>query len=77
MADIDDVRRQFPALDRVQEGRAVAYFDAPGGTQVPAPVVDAVADYLLHHNANTHWAFATSVETDALFAPPGRRSQIS
>jgi cysteine desulfurase family protein (TIGR01976 family) len=65
VADIDDVRRQFPALDRVQEGRTVAYFDAPGGTQVPAPVVDAVADYLLHHNANTHWAFATSVETDS------------
>jgi len=43
----------------------VAYFDGPGGTQVPREVVDAMADYLCHHNANTHWAYPTSVETDA------------
>jgi selenocysteine lyase/cysteine desulfurase len=27
-----------------------------------------MTDYLLHHNANTHWAYPTSVETDALLA---------
>jgi cysteine desulfurase family protein (TIGR01976 family) len=63
--DLNDIRRRFPALDRIHEGQPVAYFDAPGGTQVPQLVVDAVSDYLLHHNANTHWAYATSVETDA------------
>ena len=26
-------------------------------------------DYLLHHNANTHWAYPTSAETDAAIAP--------
>ena len=31
-------------------------------------VVDAISDYLLNHNANTHWAFPTSVETDAIIA---------
>ncbi len=46
-------------------GICVAYFDGPGGTQVPRGVVDAMADYLLHHNANTHWAYPTSRETDA------------
>ena len=46
----------------------MAYFDGPGGTQVPRPVVDAMADYLLHHNANTHWAYPTSVETDEALA---------
>jgi cysteine desulfurase family protein (TIGR01976 family) len=25
-------------------------------------------DYLLHHNANTHWVYPTSVETDALLS---------
>jgi cysteine desulfurase family protein (TIGR01976 family) len=35
---------------------------------VPQSVVDAVSDYLLHHNANTHWAYPTSVETDAALA---------
>src|SRR6185436_11442096 len=29
-------------------------------------VVDAIADYLLRHNANTHWHFPTSLETDQL-----------
>ena len=45
-----------------------AYFDGPGGTQVPRVVVEAMADYLIHHNANTHWAFPTSAETDAALA---------
>ena len=44
----------------------MAYFDGPGGTQVPRVVVAAMSDYLLHHNANTHWAYPTSQETDAI-----------
>src|SRR5687767_8776745 len=61
-----NLRRDFPALERQHEGRPVAYFDGPGGTQVPRQVVDAMSDYLYHHNANTHWIYPTSVETDAL-----------
>lgn len=65
-ASLAQIRAQFPALARQHEGFPVAYFDGPGGTQVPQRVVDAMADYLLHHNANTHWAYPTSAETDAL-----------
>jgi cysteine desulfurase family protein (TIGR01976 family) len=46
----------------------VAYFDGPGGTQTPREVVAAMADYLCHHNANTHWSYPTSAETDAALA---------
>ena len=60
------IRTQFPALERRHAGLPVAYFDGPGGTQVPRPVVDAIADYLLRHNANTHWVYPTSVETDEM-----------
>ncbi|HMG53048.1 MAG TPA: cysteine desulfurase-like protein [Kofleriaceae bacterium] len=67
-ASIDLVRAQFPALERRHNGAPVAYFDGPGGTQVPRAVVDAMSDYLLHHNANTHWAYPTSIETDAALA---------
>jgi cysteine desulfurase family protein (TIGR01976 family) len=63
---IEEIRAQFPALDRVHGGHRVAYFDGPGGTQVPVSVVDAMRDYLLHHNANSHWAYPTSVETDVV-----------
>ncbi|MBT8337238.1 MAG: cysteine desulfurase-like protein [Gemmatimonadetes bacterium] len=68
VADVAEIRSRFPALQRRQAGHLAAYFDGPGGTQVPAVVVEAMADYLLHHNANTHWAYATSAETDALLA---------
>ena len=66
MNDIHHIRSQFRALERVHGGRNVAYFDGPGGTQVPEAVVDAVADYLRHHNANTHWNYPTSNETDEM-----------
>jgi cysteine desulfurase family protein (TIGR01976 family) len=61
----EEIRRCFPALARTHNGYPVAYFDGPGGTQVPRVVVEAMDDYLYHHNANTHWAYPTSEETDA------------
>lgn len=67
-AELSAVRAQFPALERVHQGRAVAYFDGPGGTQVPRPVAEAMSDYMYHHNANTHWVYPTSIETDRLIA---------
>ena len=63
-----DIRRHFPALERVHNGYPVAYFDGPGGTQVPRYVVEQMNDYLYHHNANTHWAYPTSAETDVALA---------
>jgi len=66
IASTEEIRKQFPALDRIHNGFPVAYFDGAGGTQTPRSVVDAVANYLLHHNANTHWEYPTSYETDAI-----------
>ena len=65
---IEAIRGDFPALTRMEQGHPVAYFDGPGGTQVPRAVGDAMADYLYHHNANTHWAYPSSAETDAMIA---------
>ncbi|MCC6244295.1 MAG: cysteine desulfurase-like protein [Gemmatimonadaceae bacterium] len=66
IATVDVIRAHFPALERRDGVYPVAYFDGPGGTQVPRRVADAMTDYLFRHNANTHWAYPTSVETDAL-----------
>lgn len=66
IAGVETIRAQFPALARREGEHLVAYFDGPGGTQVPRSVADAMSYYLLHHNANTHWAYPTSVETDTL-----------
>jgi cysteine desulfurase family protein (TIGR01976 family) len=62
---VSEIRSYFPALERIHNGEPVAYFDGPGGTQVPRQVVESMTDYLYHHNANTHWAYPTSEETDA------------
>ena len=64
LAAVDSIRSHFPALGRTHGRHPVAYFDGPGGTQVPSPVPIAMADYLFHRNANAHWAFPTSAETD-------------
>ncbi len=66
LATVEEIRRYFPALQRRHNGYEVAYFDGPGGTQVPRPVVEAMNDYLYNHNANTHWAYPTSNETDEI-----------
>ena len=68
LATLAQVRACFPALARLHRDHLVAYFDGPGGTQVPRAVVEAMADYLYHHNANTHWPYPTSEETDAMIA---------
>jgi cysteine desulfurase family protein (TIGR01976 family) len=65
MTTTTNVRADFPALEREHLGLPVAYFDGPGGTQVPRQVVEAMNDYLFNHNANTHWNYPTSAETDA------------
>jgi cysteine desulfurase family protein (TIGR01976 family) len=59
--DVDAVRARFSALRT-----GTALFDAPGGTQVPDSVIDAIAGYLRESNANLGGAFGSSRRTDAL-----------
>ncbi|HEX5692625.1 MAG TPA: aminotransferase class V-fold PLP-dependent enzyme, partial [Roseiflexaceae bacterium] len=66
--DLNWVRAQFPALAETVGGRPAVFFDGPGGTQVPQRVVDAIGNYLIHANSNTHGAFATSERSDATIA---------
>ena len=59
-------RVQFPALKRIVAGQPVAFFDGPGGSQVPQRVIDAVGHYLAHTNANRGGQYATARESDEL-----------
>jgi cysteine desulfurase family protein (TIGR01976 family) len=61
--DVEAVRARFSALDS-----PLAYFDGPGGTQVPDTVIHAVAKYFREDNANIGGEYATSRRTDALIA---------
>jgi cysteine desulfurase family protein (TIGR01976 family) len=59
--DVAAVRARFSALDRT-----TAFFDAPGGTQEPDSVIEAMAVYLRESNANLGGPFETSRRSDAL-----------
>jgi cysteine desulfurase family protein (TIGR01976 family) len=62
------VRQQFPSLQTQVHGKPAAFLDGPAGTQVSQQVIDAIRNYLLHDNANTCGAFATSRRNDAMIA---------
>ena len=66
--DIQWVRAQFPAFARRVNGHPAAFLDGPGGTQVPHAVVDAISEYLVRSNANTHGQYAISRESDEVIA---------
>lgn len=61
---VNEIREEFPALKEKFRGRPAIFFDNPGGTQVPQKVIDAVKDYLIRKNSNTHGVFETSMLTD-------------
>src|SRR5438270_1651817 len=61
--DVEAVRARFSALRQ-----PIAFFDGPGGTQVPDSVIDAVASYFRDTNANVGGPYETSRRTEALIA---------
>ncbi|MGD0502736.1 MAG: cysteine desulfurase-like protein [Steroidobacteraceae bacterium] len=57
-------RKDFPALQKRHGVHELAYLDGPGGSQVPAAVVEAIADVYATCNVNTHGSFPPSHEVD-------------
>ena len=74
--DVEAVRARYSALRG-----GLAFFDGPGGTQVPDEVIDAIATHFREANANSGGAFATSRATDARktsgLMSPNTRSRTS
>ncbi|HEY1984773.1 MAG TPA: cysteine desulfurase-like protein [Terracidiphilus sp.] len=66
--DLAWIRSQFPSLEAQIHGQTAAFLDGPAGTQVPAQVIAAIQNYLMHSNANTHGAFLTSRRSDEVIA---------
>ena len=52
--NIDEIRKAFPILDTEVHGHRLVYLDNAATTQKPQAVIDALADYYLHLNANIH-----------------------
>ena len=75
-SDCQRARLQFPALARRQGELPIAYLDGPAGSQVPTPVIDAIAGYYREANANTHGQFATSQRSDELLQSRAREGGL-
>ncbi|WP_323191137.1 cysteine desulfurase [Halostella sp. PRR32] len=52
--DVETIREDFPILQREFDGEQVVYLDNAATTHTPDPVVDAIAHYYRHTNANVH-----------------------
>lgn len=52
--DINKIRKDFPILDEKINGKDLVYFDNAATTQKPLVVLDALANYYGHYNANIH-----------------------
>ncbi len=87
MLDTNEVRRDFPILDREFHGRRLVYLDSANTSQKPHQVIDAMGEYYSRHNANVHRAvyalseestrmFEESRDTVARFAGADRRATV-
>lgn len=65
---IEAVRQQFPALQRIYQGKPAVYLDGPGGSQVVKGSMDAIYAYMANGGANLHGSFPSSQETEAIIA---------
>ncbi len=61
--DVGSVRSRYSALRR-----PLTLLDAPGGTQMPDEVIEAMSDYLRESNANLGGPFKTSRRSDLVVA---------
>ncbi len=64
--DLTPLRRQFPSLEKVVNGKRRIFLDGAGGTQVPQSVINAMVEYLVFSNANYGGLYDTSISTDRL-----------
>jgi cysteine desulfurase/selenocysteine lyase len=54
MLDLDNIRKDFPILNREVNGKPLIYFDNAATSQTPQQVIDVIVDYYTNYNANIH-----------------------
>lgn len=54
MFPVDEIRKDFPILDREVNGKPLVYFDNAATSQTPKVVIDTIVDYYSNYNANIH-----------------------
>jgi cysteine desulfurase / selenocysteine lyase len=54
MYDVEEIRDDFPILDRRIDGKKLVYLDNAATSQKPRQVLEALTEYYTEHNANIH-----------------------
>lgn len=54
MLNIQNIRKDFPILNRKVNGKPLIYFDNAATSQTPQQVIDVIVDYYSNYNANIH-----------------------
>ncbi len=54
MIDVQHIRKDFPILNRIVNGKPLIYFDNAATSQTPQQVIDVIVDYYSNYNANIH-----------------------
>ena len=62
MLDINQIRSEFPILQRQVHGKPLAYLDNAATSQKPESVIQAMDDYYRRYNANIHRGVHTLAE---------------
>src|SRR5579872_7034521 len=60
--DVNEVRKQFPFLQREVKGYPLVYFDNAATSQKPELVINALVQYYSGSNANIHRGIHTVAE---------------
>ena len=75
MFDLNNIRKDFPILERTVNGQPLVYFDNAATSQTPNQVIDVIADYYRNYNANIHRGVHT-LSQEATDAYEGARKTI-
>ena len=54
MRPVEEIRKDFPILERQVHGKKLVYLDNAATSQTPISVIECISDYYKHYNANIH-----------------------
>lgn len=76
MFDVETLRKEFPILKRVVNGKPLVYLDNAATSQKPLSVINAISDYYCNYNSNVHRG-VYSISLEASDAYDCTRDKIS
>ncbi len=73
--NVENIRKDFPILERKINGKSLIYFDNAATSQTPISVIESISDYYKKYNANIHRG-VHSVSEEATEAYESSRKKI-